>query len=126
MSGLVLFYPTRSLITLDSKTVPCSRASAKRTRAVWGERASRNLAYKRLRDAFLFFFSRCNLVYRPLARPGECSQSGGQNKIFFYMRIDLNSQKRKFRLFCPPDWLYQSHDVQGVYIHFRGREVFPA
>ena len=33
----------------------------------------------------------------------------------FNMRIDLNSQKRKFLLFCPPDWLH-SHDVQGVYI----------
>ena len=31
--------------------------------------------------------------------------------IFFYMRIDRNSQKRKFLLFCPPDWLH-SHDVQ--------------
>ena len=30
------------------------------------------------------------------------------------MRIDLNSQKRKLLLFCPPDWLH-SHDVQGVY-----------
>ena len=30
------------------------------------------------------------------------------------MRIDLNSQKRTFLLFCPPDWLH-SHDVQGVY-----------
>ena len=33
----------------------------------------------------------------------------------FYMRIDLNSQERKFLLFCPPDWLY-SYDVQGVYL----------
>ena len=33
---------------------------------------------------------------RPLARPLECSQSGGQNNKMFYMRIDLNSQKRKF------------------------------
>ena len=34
---------------------------------------------------------------------------------YFYMRIDLNSQKRKYLLFCPPDWLH-SYDVQGVYI----------
>ena len=40
---------------------------------------------------------------------------GRQSNIyFFYMRIDLNSQKRTFLLFCPPDWLH-SHDVQGVY-----------
>ena len=51
---------------------------------------------------------------RPLARPWECSQSGGENNIFFYMRIDLNSHKRKFLLFCPLDWLH-SHDVQGGY-----------
>ena len=29
------------------------------------------------------------------------------------MRIDLNFQKRKFILFCPPDWLH-SRDVQGT------------
>ena len=29
------------------------------------------------------------------------------------MRIDLSFQKRKFLLFCPPDWLH-SHDVQGT------------
>ena len=28
--------------------------------------------------------------------------------------MDLNSQKRKFLLLCPPDWLH-SHDVQEVY-----------
>ena len=28
------------------------------------------------------------------------------------MRIDFNSQKRKFVLFCPPNWLH-SHDAQG-------------
>ena len=33
---------------------------------------------------------------------------------FFYMRIDLNSQKIKCLLFYPPNWLH-SHDVQGVY-----------
>ena len=38
---------------------------------------------------------------------------------FVYTRIDLNSQKRKFLLFFPPDWLH-SHDVQGVYNrHYR-------
>ena len=53
----------------------------------------------------------CN---RPLARPWECSlQSGGQNSHIFWHE-NLNSQKRKFRLSCPPDWLH-SHDVQGVY-----------
>ena len=31
---------------------------------------------------------------------------------FFYTRIDPNAQKRKFILFCPPDWLH-SHDMQG-------------
>ena len=30
------------------------------------------------------------------------------------MKIDLNSQKKKIILFCPPDWLH-SHDMQGVY-----------
>ena len=45
-------------------------------------------------------------VDRPLARPWKCSQSGEQNKI------DLNSQKRTFRLFCPPNWLH-SHDAQA-------------
>ena len=34
----------------------------------------------------------------------------------FYMRIDLNSQKRIFVLFCSPDWLH-SHDVL-LTLHF--------
>ena len=54
------------------------------------------------------------LIYRPLARLWKCSQSGGLKNKTFYMRIDLNSWKRKFLLFCPPHWLH-SHDVQGVY-----------
>ena len=78
-----------------------------------------------------------------VARPWECYQSRGQNNSFrFYLhenisqfleekicfvlssrlaglRIDLNSQKIKFPLFCPPDWLH-SHDVQGAYkVHYR-------
>ena len=44
---------------------------------------------------------------------GNAANLGDRIIRFFYMRIDLNSQKRTFRLFCPPDWLH-SHDVQGV------------
>ena len=51
---------------------------------------------------------------RPLVRPWECSQSRGQkNQIFFTRLIDLNSQKSKFLLFCPPDWLH-FHEMQGI------------
>ena len=48
-------------------------------------------------------------INRPLACLWECNQSGVQNyKIFL--------QKRKFILFCPPDWLHsQTCKVQGVY-----------
>ena len=56
------------------------------------------------------------IPYRPLARPWECSESGGQNNKIVYMRMDLNFKKRKFLLFYPPDWL-QSHDVQGSMHH---------
>ena len=60
-----------------------------------------------------------NWVYFSLWTP--CTSVGMQpiwrteQYIFFSKRIDLNSQRRKFILFCPPDWLH-SHDVQGVYI----------
>ena len=39
-------------------------------------------------------------------------------RLFLYMRIDLNSQKRIFVLFCPPDWLH-SHDVLSHIITVR-------
>ena len=54
---------------------------------------------------------------RPLARLWKCSAANLEDstiRFFLHMRIDLNSQKRKFLLFCPPDWLH-SHYVQGVY-----------
>ena len=52
--------------------------------------------------------------YRPLARLWECSQSGIQNNKTFYMRIDLNSQKRTFLLFCPSDWLLSHTRARGL------------
>ena len=39
------------------------------------------------------------LTHRPRARPWICSQSGAQNNKIFYMRIDLNSQKRRLAAF---------------------------
>ena len=60
-----------------------------------------NLSHTRFRDI------QCLQLYRPLPRLWECSQSGVQNN-----KIVL--QKRKFLLFCPPDWLHPT-DKQGVY-----------
>ena len=53
-------------------------------------------------------------ILDPLHVCGNAANLEDRTIRFFYMRIDLNSQKRKFILFCPPDWLH-SHDVQGVY-----------
>ena len=48
---------------------------------------------------------------RPLAGLWECSQSGVQNKNFL--------QKRKFLLFCPPDWLHSHRRARGLNgLHF--------
>ena len=44
-------------------------------------------------------------LYWPLARLWECSQSGVQNNKIFL-------QKRKFLLFCPPDWLHSHRRVR--------------
>ena len=49
----------------------------------------------------------------PLARPWECSQSGGQDNNIFLHENRSQFPEEKI-LFCPPDWLH-SHDVQGVY-----------
>ena len=46
-------------------------------------------------------------LYRPLARPWECSQSEVQNNKIFL-------QKRKFLLFCPPDWLHSLRRARGL------------
>ena len=47
-------------------------------------------------------------MYRPLARLWECSQSGVQNN-------KKNLQKRKFLLFCPPDWLHSNRRAKGSF-----------
>ena len=47
---------------------------------------------------------------------------GTEQYNLFCLIIDLNSQKRKFILFRPPDWRH-SHDVQGVSLHYYDCEV---
>ena len=73
--------------------VPVER---KETKSIWGS------------VTFLFF------AIDPLHVRGNAANLEDRTIRFFYMRIDLNSQKRKFLLFCPPEWLH-SHDVRGVY-----------
>ena len=57
--------------------------------------------------------TKLNRSIDPLQVRGNAANLEDRTIRFFYTRIDLNAQKRKFILFCPPDWLH-SHDVQGV------------
>ena len=52
---------------------------------------------------------------RPLGRPWICSQSGGQNNKIFYMRIYLNSQKRRLAAFpwCTSSLLWEIEEGES-------------
>ena len=66
-----------------------------------------------------FYVMKCvemaTCIIDPLHVHGNAADQEDRTIRFFNMRIDLNSQKRKFLLFCPPDYWLHSHDVQGVY-----------
>ena len=51
----------------------------------------------------------------PLHVRGNAANLEDRTIRFFYMRIDLNSQKRKFLLFCSPDWLHSHRRPRGLF-----------